>query len=257
MVSMMQLVARYTLLLAYGYWIPWSVRLPAAWVPQLGKYIPGGIASVGGAVYLLRRQGVPVAVALAAAVLLDGLAVMAGLIVSTPLLFSQEVRQRWPHMWIAGIAMIAVGLIMLHPRIFVGLLNLMLRKLRRPTIEQVPAMSRYLWPVLASFGQWIFAGLGLWCMTLTITDISPRQLPLFIASAALAMTVSYLVPFSPGGIGVREGIYVMTLKAVVGPEVAIVALAMRVIQTIIEIVLAAIGAAVMRGAPASASAQQR
>src|SRR2546430_9668795 len=36
-----------------------SVQLPAAWVPQLGKYLPGGIASVGGAVFLLRKQGVP------------------------------------------------------------------------------------------------------------------------------------------------------------------------------------------------------
>ena len=37
-------------------------------------------------------------------------------------------------------------------------------------------------------------------MTGAVIDVSPRLLPLFIASAALAMTVSYLTPFAPGGI---------------------------------------------------------
>src|SRR6186997_306317 len=50
-VSAMQLIARWTLLIAYGYPLSWRVQLPVAWVPQLGKYVPGGIASVGGAVY--------------------------------------------------------------------------------------------------------------------------------------------------------------------------------------------------------------
>ena len=260
-VSLMQLVARWTLLIAYGYHLPWRVQLPAAWVPQLGKYVPGGIASVGGAIYLLRRYGVPAAIGLSVAVLLDGLAVLAGLIVSAPLLISQPVRDRMPHAWIAGLGMIIAGLIMIHPKVFVGLLNVALRSVRRQPIEQIPPISRYLWPVLASFGQWIFAGLGLWFMTLTITEISSRQIPLFIGSAALAMTLSYLMPFAPGGLGIREGIYVITLKSVVGPEVAIVALAIRVVQTLIEIVLAGVGAVVMRrdddASPVTASLPQK
>src|SRR2546422_691845 len=79
------------LLSAYGYHLPWRVQLLAAWVPQLGKYLPGGVASVGGAVYILRKHGVPAAVGLTVAVLLDALAVLAGLIVSAPLLMSPAV----------------------------------------------------------------------------------------------------------------------------------------------------------------------
>ena len=95
--------------------------------------------------------------------------------------------------------------------------------------------------MLASFGQWLFAGFGLWFMTMSVTDVSPSLIPLFIASAALAMTVSYLMPFTPGGIGIREGLYLLTLGPTIGPRVAIVVVAMRVIQTVIEILLAAIG----------------
>jgi uncharacterized membrane protein YbhN (UPF0104 family) len=245
-VSVAQLYVRRTLLIAYGYPVPWRVQIPVTWVAQLGKYIPGGVASVGGAMVMLRRHGVPGAVAFSVAVLLDGLAVMAGLIVSAPLLVSQPVRERLPDAWIVGAAMIAGGLVALHPKVFVGLLNVALRKVRRQPIQNVPPLHRYLWPVLCSFAQWLFAGMGLWFMTRTITDVRLAQIPLFVASAALAMTVSYLMPFAPGGIGIREGIYVVTLKSVVGPEVAIVALAMRVIQTIVELVLAGVGVWVMR-----------
>ncbi len=64
-VSFMQLAARWTLLIAYGYPLNWRIQVPAAWVPQLGKYLPGGVASVAGVVYILRRYNVPGAVALA------------------------------------------------------------------------------------------------------------------------------------------------------------------------------------------------
>jgi uncharacterized membrane protein YbhN (UPF0104 family) len=85
-------------------------------------------------------------------------------------------------------------------------------------------------------------------MTAAVTDLSMRSLPLFIASAALAMTVSYLMPFTPGGIGIREGLYLITLGPIVGPKAAIVVVAMRVIQTLVEIVLAAFGVAVLKSA---------
>src|SRR5207249_4749164 len=143
--------------------------------------------------------------------------------------------------------MTAVGLVLLHPRVFVGMLNIALRRLKRQPITQIPPIRKYLWPVLASFGQWIFAGLALWFMTAAVTDVSPALIPLFIASAALAMTVSYLAPFAPGGIGVREGLYLLTLGPVIGPKVAIVVVAMRIVQTMIELLLAAVGAALLRG----------
>ena len=253
-VNAMQLIARWTLLIAYGQRVTWRVQLGSTWVPQLGKYVPGGIASIGGAVYLLRKAGVPGAVALSVTVLLDALAVMAGLIISVPLLFSKPMREHLPNAWLAGAVMIVLGVVMLHPRVFVGALNFVLLRFRRQPIADIPPLRRYLWPALASFGQWLAAGLGLWCMTLAVTDASAKQIPMFIASAALAMTVSYLMPFAPGGLGVREGIYVITLRSAIGPEVAIVAVAVRVIQTIIEVILAAVGMALLRGRKFEATA---
>ncbi len=250
-VSAMQLAARWTLLLAYGYRLDWRIQLAASWIPQLGKYLPGGIASVGGVVYILRKAAVPGAVALSVAVLLDGLAVIAGLICSTPLLLwgpvQQKIEHRIPYAWLICVILSIVGVIVLHPVIFVGLLNMLLKRLRRQPIAAAPPVSKYFWPTLASFGQWVFAGMALWLMTMSVTSVSANLIPLFIGSAALAMTLSYLMPFTPGGLGIREGLYLITLGPAIGPSAAIVALAMRVLQTVIELVLAGVGAYVLRG----------
>jgi uncharacterized membrane protein YbhN (UPF0104 family) len=248
-VSLMQLMARWTLLLAYGYRLPWRVQVAAAWVPQLGKYVPGGIASVGGSVLLLRKYGVSGAVALSVTVLFDAMAVVAGLIVSTPLLLSAPVRARIPFGWLVCAVLTIVGIVVLHPRVFVSLLNWVLTRFRRQPIAQVPPAHHYLRPVAASFGQWLCAGLALWFMTASVTELSATALPLFIASAALAMTVSYLMPFTPGGIGIREGLYLITLGPIVGPKAAIVVVAMRVVQTGVEIILAGLGMAALRPRP--------
>ena len=94
-------------------------------------------------------------------VLIDAMAVVAGLIVSTPLLLSEPVRTRIPFGWLVCAILTAVGIVMLHPRVFVGLLNWMLVKIRRQPIADVPPAHRYAIPLLFSFGQWLFAGLAL------------------------------------------------------------------------------------------------
>ena len=247
-VSACQVAVRWTLLSAYGQRLSWRVQLPASWLPPLGKYLPGGVASIAGMVYLLRKYKVPGAVGLSVAVLLDAMAVIAGLIVSTPLLLWRPVRERFPLAWVACVAMVIVGLVMLHPRIFVTVLNWGLAKLRRQPIATPPRLSQYVWPLAASFGQWLLAGVSLYFMALVITPVSWREIPLFVASAALAMTISYLTPFTPGGIGIREYVYLVTLRPLIGPQAALVAVVLRVFQTLLEIVLAIAGLLILRSA---------
>jgi hypothetical protein len=245
-VNGVQLVMFRALLAAYDQRLPWRVLLGAAWVPPLGKYVPGKVASVAGAVYLLRQHGVPGAVAVSVALMADGLAVIAGLIVSTPLLLWEPVRREWPNTWIWCALLVAAGAVALHPRVFVGLINALLLRLGRAPLPSRPTLGRYLVPVAMSFAQWLFAGLGLWLMTRAVTDVSPRMLPLFVATAALAMTLSYLALFAPGGLGVREGLYLLTLGPLIGASAAVVVVAMRIIQTLIELTLAAVGGVMLR-----------
>ncbi|HEV2295392.1 MAG TPA: lysylphosphatidylglycerol synthase domain-containing protein [Tepidisphaeraceae bacterium] len=241
-----QLLVVVTLLRAYGHRLPWRAQLAAAWVPPLGKYVPGKVASIAGAVYIQRQYGIPGTVAVSVALMLDGLALIAGLIVSTPLLLSEPVRREMPHAWAWCIALAACGLLALHPRVFSALVNLGLRMIGRPRLTTIPSAKVYAIPVALSFSQWLFSGLALWFMIRSIIDVSIAQIPLFIAVAALAMSVSYLALFAPGGLGVREWIFFVALGPTIGPVAAVVAVAMRVAQTLIELTLAAFGFAALR-----------
>ncbi len=242
-----QLLVVMTLLRAHGHRLPWRAQLAAAWVPPLGKYVPGKVASIAGAVYIQRQYGVPGSVAVSVALMLDGLALIAGLIVSTPLLLSDPVREQMPYGWAWCVALAAGGLVALHPRVFAALVNFALRLIGRAPLTKIPSAGMYAIPVVMSFSQWLFAGLSLWFMTRAMMNVSPAQIPLFVAVAALAMSISYLALFSPGGLGVREWIFWIALGPTIGPVAAIVAVAMRVAQTLIELTLAAVGFAALRG----------
>jgi hypothetical protein len=124
----------------------------------------------------------------------------------------------------------------------------LLKKLKRQPLQQIPSLARYLLPVVAAFGQWTFAGIGLWLMTRSVVYVSPRLLPQFIFTAAFAMTVSYLALFAAGGLGVREWLYLIALGPIIGPHAATVGVAMRVIQTLMELALAGVGGLALRKA---------
>jgi glycosyltransferase 2 family protein len=246
-VSSVQMISYRMLLAAYAHAPSWLNMAAVAWVPPLGKYVPGKIASIAGAVYLLRRLDVPPAVALSVVLVLDGLAVVAGLITGAPLLMWEPVRQYLPSAWMWCIAMIVGGIIVLHPRVFGTLVNVALRRLKRPPLERLPSLRCYIVPVICAFTQWLFAGMALWFMTRAITDEVPiTRLPLFVSIAALAMTISYLALFAPGGLGVREEIYRRTLTIILGPQSALIVVAMRLAQTLVEILVASIGLLVLR-----------
>jgi uncharacterized membrane protein YbhN (UPF0104 family) len=229
------------LLHGYSVSITWRQAAIVAWIPQIGKYIPGQVASLAGAVTLLRRFNIAGPVALAVVLVMDGLAVLTGLITGSPLLLWQPVRKVLPLGWLWCALLVIAGIICLHPRVYGWLLNFALRKLRRAPLTQLPPWHNYVGPVLLGFAQWILAGAALWLITRSITFVDVRHLPLFISIAGLAYTAGYLAVFAPGGLGVREAIFQATLFLIVSTPAAIAVISMRIVQTLIEIGMALAG----------------
>jgi len=244
------------LLHGYQVHITWPQAAVVGWIPQIGKYIPGQVASLAGAVALLRRYAVPGAVALAVVLVMDGLAVLTGLIIGSPLLVWAPVRHVLPYGWLGCAVLVIAGVICLHPRVYGRLLNFALRKLKRVPLSSLPPWHNYIGPVLLGFAQWLLAGIALWLVTRSIApELSANRLAIFIAIAGLAYTAGYLAPFAPGGLGVREAVFQATLVLIVHEQAAIAVITMRLIQTLVEVLMAAAGALLMRRAaePAAGS----
>jgi uncharacterized membrane protein YbhN (UPF0104 family) len=216
-----------------------------AWVPQLAKYVPGQVASIVGAVGFLRKFGVGAVVGLSVVLVMDGLAVLTGVITGSPLLLWQPVRKLLPYGWILCIIIIVAGITMMVPGVYGRAINFVLVKTKRPPLQSMPPMANYVGPVLLGFMQWILAGLAIWLTAFSVTTVPLHYLWIFTAIGAIGYTAGYLSPL-PGGLGVRDLIFLQTLAAVIGPSAALVAITVRLIQMLVEVVMAAAGVIILR-----------
>ena len=224
----------------------WSGVLAAVWVSQLGKYVPGKVASVAGGVYLLKKQNVPATVALSINVVIMGLFVVAGLLLMAPLSLLDRTAFLGPLTGVWTLVLLVAGLVGVHPRVFVGLVNLGLRLLGREPLAARPRLRDYVGPMALLLVQWLLFGLSLWMVARSVADVPLTQAPFFISVAAAATTLGFLAIFTPAGIGVREGILLVLLEPALGPKTAIVIVAARFFQAAVEAGLAGIGFVILR-----------
>jgi hypothetical protein len=248
LVPVAQLISYRILLSAYLHRPPWRALAAAVWVPILGKYVPGKVASVVGIVYILKRFAIPIAIAFSVVLVLDGMMAVSGLMLGAPLLLSGPVKHLLPQGWIAAIFIVACGLVCLHPRVFGWVTNFVLKKMGREPLDHMPDLKHYLVPVICVFCQWTLAGVSLWCVARSVTMVPLTQIPTFVSIAGLAYTISYLALFAPGGIGVREAIFLATLQQIVGlgSDAAIVVVGIRVVQIFVEILCVLAGLVILK-----------
>jgi uncharacterized membrane protein YbhN (UPF0104 family) len=247
LVTVTQFVAYRLLLSAYGPVPSWPATATLSWLPALGKYVPGKVVAISGTVYLLRKFKIPAAVALSVALLGDALAVLTGLIVGAPMLSWPAVREKLPGSWIACSILIVGGTICLYPSVFAKLVNFALRKMKRQPITVAVDLRHYVLPLVAAFSQWLFWGIALWFTARAITNVSFSTLSVCIFMIAMANTIGYLVVFSPGGLGAREAVLYAGLRTIIDPTwSAVVVVALRLIQTVVEILLAGLGVWILR-----------
>ena len=234
-----------------GVTLSWRQMTAVAWVPLAGKYVPGKVAAVAGAVVLLRRAGIATATGLSIFVILDAMPILTGSLLTGLLLVDHDVRrivdQRLPIAWGAFAAVIVTGLICIHPSVFGRLMNAALRLLRRPPLPHVPHLGDYLGPALWSLGQWASnaGAIFFMCVAFSPGGQAPglAEVPTVIGITALVMCVSYFSAFlTPSGIGVREAILLPLLGTVIpAPAAAAVTVAMRLAHTLVEIILCLLG----------------
>jgi hypothetical protein len=237
---------------AYGHRLSFRVANAINWIPQLGKYLPGKVASVVGAVWFMKQSSVPAAVGLSVIATQAGLATIIGAVLSAQLLFDADVRRRYPNAWIVSIVALIGGAVILHPRVFTRAFNAVLRLARRPPLDVVPRLRDFIRPVAFSILMWLCAGLALYFTTRAFVHAPLRAIPAFMSAAAVGIIVGFLALFAPSGIGVREWVFLKVLPTVVagGPLIGAAVVANRIIQTLVELIMAGVMTLLVRGRPA-------
>lgn len=220
----------------------WGQRLDAwtaarIWtVSSLGKYLPGKVWAVAGMALMAQRAGIAPWAATGSAVVLQVLAIgtgaaVAGLTGRAAIEAAHRGSGAVLGLLVAG-AVAGVALLLWPP---------FLRRLLRfaaPESEArgTPAATGIVVGIVANAVAWIGYGVSLWLLSRGLLP----GVNLGLGPAVTVFTASYLAGFlalfAPGGLGVREGLFILMLQGPlgIGPATAL-ALASRLLLTITEL----------------------
>lgn len=198
-----------------GYKLPLAATTRIWSTSELARYLPGVIWQVVGRVYLVRPYGVSGAVCSASQVLELIIFLLANVLVAVTCLawFGFKQMHHTARGWlICAIVLVPVLLFLIHPRVFYRALNGVLRRLGKPQVERKLG-SR----ILAGLLGWAILGLLWQSLAIWIITSGPLELKLakwwVVAGAyCLAWCAGFLAFWAPGGLGVRELVFVAAMQ---------------------------------------------
>jgi uncharacterized membrane protein YbhN (UPF0104 family) len=220
----------------------WGQRLDGwsaarIWIlSSLGKYIPGKVWAVAGMALLSQRAGVAAWAATGSAVVMQVLAIgtgaaVAGLAGAHILEAAQPGARAILVLLIAG-ALLSVGLLLWPP-----FLRRLLRLAAPQAVgERQPSGRGIVVGIATNIVAWLGYGLALWLLGRGLLPMSGLGLRLAIAVFTASYLAGFLALFAPGGIGVREGLFILMLQGPLGVGAATsLALASRLLLTVAEL----------------------
>ena len=214
-------------------------------VGQLGKYVPGGIWPVVGRAEMARRGGVPGAAAYGSTMLSLGLTYLAAVLTVLLALLSGSAGGA-EVAWQPIAILLPAGLVALHPRVLEWVLRLLRRVTHRALEVHVPRWDVSVTLLLVHIPAWLAISGATWLVARALSGSAPD-----LRNLVFATTLSWLVGFLavpvPGGIGVREAVFVAAATSLPSTGLAAaVALVSRVLFILVDLTGAGVTSLVRR-----------
>jgi glycosyltransferase 2 family protein len=174
-------------------------------VGQLGKYVPGGIWPVVGRAEMARRAGIVGRIAYSSTILSLGTTYLAAVLLGVATLpFSAGADQRA----FAIFLLLPVGIGVLHPRVLSKVQVTLEHLSKREFGVPIPSWSVSIRLLLRHVPAWLSIGTATWLVAYALGDAGS------LGNVLFATSVSWFVGFVaipvPGGIGVREAVFLAT-----------------------------------------------
>jgi uncharacterized membrane protein YbhN (UPF0104 family) len=188
-------------------------------ISNIGRYLPGKVWSIFGLFYFTGQYGInkkqTTLAIIANEVSYKGSGALLGLCY---FLFSSSFQNYLPLM----IALLVACLVVIHPRILDKIINLALKLIKKQPIEMDFSYSTIFVFFLMYIIVWEIHSLAFYVLVNSITSLESVNIFKFSTILPLCWVVGYIILLTPGGIGVREGMLVITLGEFLTPEVALV-----------------------------------
>ena len=210
-------------------------------VGLLGKYLPGSVWTVVAQAEMGAKLAVPRRRMAVVGILSIGLAVLTGCLLGIPavqpLLASRGDAFSW---WWVAIA-VALGCVLLWPRLLNAVIARGLRLLRREPLEH-DLSGRAVALASAWFvGAWVSTGMGTFVLARSVAPDAPLG-PLLVTCVggfALASAAGMFSILVPAGVGVRDGVLALLLVTLMPlPAAAAVVVVARFFAVLADLLLA-------------------
>ncbi len=201
-----------------GWWPAIKITVAA----NFGKYIPGKIWGIAGAVYLARKNKIPNKILTFSYLFQTAIGVLAALFWGC-LLTIIHLGANFYFLYYFLFALIPIFIIILCPKILFNLINFLFKKIKQRELNLPKYLKEseiLLVSLLLSLTRFLH-GSGFFLLIKSFWDVSWNNLLIFIGVYVLANVSGYLALFAPAGLGVKEGILVLLLKFYLPLEVAI------------------------------------
>lgn len=212
---------------------------------MLARYVPGNVLMVAGRVVLGREVGVAGRISLAATVyehvFLLGFAAIASLGL---LVYIGDLGQG-PWLWL--VAVVPFGLVVLHPRVFKPISDVVLKRFHREPIEVFLSLRDVAILSVVYALAYVCEGGAVWALVHALVGSQAGSVLLIGAGFLLSFIISTLAFIVPSGLGVRDAVLALVLARNLPSGVAIAAaVVVRLIMTLIEVAFVGVVVAVER-----------
>jgi uncharacterized membrane protein YbhN (UPF0104 family) len=205
-------------------------------VSSLGKYLPGKVWAVAGMAVMAQRAGVGAGPATGSAVILQVLAIGTGAAVAA-LTGWTSLRTAYP----GAAGGLAVLLVLSLLAVVVLLRPDSIRRLVRvaapeASVSLTPPSGAVVFGIAANTIAWLGYGVALWLLARGVLPGAGLGVLRAIAVFTASYLAGFLALFAPGGIGVREGVFILMLQGPIGIGAATaLAIASRLLLTVTEL----------------------
>ncbi len=250
MVAMALIGMNWLLILRHtGAVAPWRRGMSWFFVGQLGKYVPGGIWPIVGQAELAHRGATPRGAAYSStAMSMVATFLGAATVAALTGLISPPDGRLLPTAIVAGLAL-AFGVLMTP-----AARSAIDRLARRVTTKELrlPEQRWFTVLVVRHLPVWLsFAGMNIFAVVALGSDLDATLVVTLVFVTCVSWMAGFVVVGVPGGIGVRETVFISMMTAPLGAGVAVSAAVLsRVVSIVVDLLGAAVSVPIARTDPA-------
>jgi hypothetical protein len=225
--------------------MPWRPGARAFFTSQLGKYLPGSVWPVLVQMEAGKARGASRRTMLGANLITVVLSCAVGLIIAAAVLPISDTHALSHYWWL--LLVLPFLLALLHPRALPWVLDRAFALLHRPPLDERLPVRNTVRAAGWSFGSFLFQGLHIAIMALTLGGGGFSTVLLCIGGMSLAVSAGVLFIPAPAGAGVRDVILTLVLRSTLtGGQALAVVVASRALLILADLALAAIAAATLK-----------